>query len=220
MVEGWFRLPGAPLHSHTIRARHQDVRWQVDYLFTLKSPAPHFLRRFAEQDLYVLLAKILKRCNKSKHLKGWTELCGLFIRKWGCRWDLFLSKKNYSGRRPPELIRARHALGKTLPRAADFIFIQICIHAYYLKAELQLGVQDNWDHPHHHHHQVQAVPPLPHRDGPDLSYSPLAWQEAEGRLCWQGLKHTKIQTMAQEYSIGKSENKISFFCILTNECAQ
>ena len=65
VVERWFRLPGAPLHSHTIRPRHQDVRGQVNLnIFTCKHHLL-FLRRFAEQDLYVLLAKILRRCNIS-----------------------------------------------------------------------------------------------------------------------------------------------------------
>ena len=68
VVERWFRLTGAPLHPHTFRPRHKDVRWQVNTSFHLDHllyDHLHFLRRFAEQDLYVLLAKILKRCNIS-----------------------------------------------------------------------------------------------------------------------------------------------------------
>ena len=88
------------------------------------------------------------------------------------------------------------------------------------KAELQLGEQ----RPSPSSCQVQAVPPLPHRDGPDLSHPPLAWQETEGRLCWQGLKNTKTRKhkiMANRYSIGKSENKCTFFFRTnTNRCVQ
>ena len=29
MVERWFRVPGAPLHTHSLWTWHQDVRWQV-----------------------------------------------------------------------------------------------------------------------------------------------------------------------------------------------
>ena len=34
MVKRWFRLPGAPLHTHPLWTWHQDVRWQVTVILS------------------------------------------------------------------------------------------------------------------------------------------------------------------------------------------
>ena len=34
MVERWFRVPSAPLYTHSLWTWHQDVRWQVTVILS------------------------------------------------------------------------------------------------------------------------------------------------------------------------------------------